>query len=121
MNKEDLKKLVQKEVSEFKYAVPDESIGNPMPDEKVKAHLLELKASLVEPYREKIELQDTIEQIGAKTPVYSDVWIVADDRKSYKVFYDEKEQIFGLAKYTPDNFPATVNVYGDLVGTFMAR
>ena len=70
---------------------------------------------------EKMELRDTFEQIGIKAPEYAKLWVVADDKNIYKVFYDPVACEFGLASYTEGDIPQTIGIRGDFVDTFMAR
>ncbi len=58
------------------------------------------------------------------SPELCEVWVVADDREGYKVFYNPSTREFGLAQYKPGDepdMPSSINVNGDFVGTFMAR
>lgn len=124
MNRNELRQYCKREVTEYQYSVPESAVGNPWPAEKVEAQLKECKAALVEPYQQQIELRDTNEQMKAEPPILCEVWVVADDREGYKVFYNPKTQEFGLAQYKPgdeSDVPSSFNVNGDFVGTFMAR
>lgn len=80
----------------------------------------EVLDSLVEPYLEQIENRSMKE--GEQG--YLNVWIVADDGKGYKVFYNQHTKKFGLAKYVKDSKPFTsdtLHVQNDLTNLFLAR
>ena len=124
MNREELRQYCEREITEYAHGNHKATAGNPWPKEKVQEQLRECKAALVEPYKINIELRDTMEQIKSSPPVICEVWVVADDRRGYKIIYNPKTREFGLAQYTVgDNYdiPLSINVNGDLVGTFMAR
>ncbi len=124
MTKEELRRHCEREVEEYKYDLPESAVGNPWPADKLEAQLRKCKAAIVEPYNLQIELRDTVEQMNAEPPVVCEVWVVADDREGYKVFYNPNTCEFGLAEYNPgddNDIPSSINVNGDFVGTFMAR
>ena len=121
MNKSELLRFCQNEIDSYVYDVPESTVGRPWPKDKVLDQLSQLKSAIVEPYLERMELRDTIEQIGNKEPEYAQLWVVADDNDGYKVFYDPVAHEFGLAAYNEGDIPQTIGVRGDFVGTFMAR
>ena len=121
MNNKELRQFCENELESYVYDVPESAIGNPWPKEKVDAQLNQLRSSIVDPYLENMELRDTYEQMKKKEPEYMQLWVVADDRDGYKVFYDPSAEEFGLATYARGEIPITIGVRGDFVGTFMAR
>ena len=121
MTKEELKELVATEIQNFRYEAPRNAIGKPWPEEKVRSKLKELRDALVEPYQEEIELESTELEPCLSPPRIEKLWVVANDGKSFKVVYHEFTASFGLATYGSKGIPSTIGVWGDFVGTFMAR
>ena len=122
MNIDSLKKFVETEIKEYVYSVPEGAIGQKMNDEWVKTQLIEASKSVVEPYLERMWLQDTYEQIKDKdNKIIEELWVVADDQEGFKVFYDQKNKEFGLANSVCNETTITIGVRGDFVGCFMAR
>ena len=80
----------------------------------------EVLEALVEPYLEQIENRST--RVGEQE--HLNVWIVADDGKGYKVFFDQNTQKFGLVKYVKGSTPFTsdtLHVRNELTKLFLAR
>ena len=50
MNFEDLRRVVENEITEYLYAVSPGAIGNPMQPHRIAAELAALRAALVSPY-----------------------------------------------------------------------
>ncbi len=124
MNIEELKSYCENEVTNYEYSVPDSAVGNAWGLDRVESQLRECKASLVNPYERKFELRCTFEQIDNHPPEFQNLWVVADDKNGYLVFYDTRQNEFGLATYDTnilDDTPTTIGVRGDFVDTFMAR
>ena len=122
MNPANLKKFVEKEIEEYIYFVPDDAVGNKINDAWIKDQLSQAKACIVEPYLEKMWLQDTYEQVKNKTEKNTqELWVVADDKEMFKVFYDPQNKEFGLANFKCAELTMTIGIRGDFVGCFMAR
>ena len=122
MNLAELRKFVEAEIDSYVYEVPEGAIGNRMSDEWVQTQLIEAKESVVEPYVEKMWLQDTYEQIKDKdNKIIQELLVVADDKKDFIVFYDQENKEFGLANSTCSEIKVTIGVRGDFIGCFMAR
>ncbi len=116
-----IEQLVQREIDEYRYEVPDNSIGNPWSPEKVQRQLANLRDAVVPPRAQKIQLRDTFDQINAANPITVEYWVVADDGNRNLVCFDPDTNEFVLAQRSEDGYIATVGVRGDLVGVFMAR
>ena len=116
-----LKKFVLEEVDNYEYTYSEECIGNAMPSSWVEDQLVEAKKCVVDPYLQKMWLQDTYEQLeDKKNRIEEDLWVVAEDEK-FKIFYDPKNKEFGLSQICLDPQPVTIGIRGDFVGCFMAR
>lgn len=79
----------------------------------------EVLDALVEPYLEQIENRSTRQ--GEHEQL--NVWVVADDGKGYKVFYNQNTQKFGLAKYVKGSASFTsdtLHVRNELTKLFLA-
>ena len=68
---------------------------------------VEVKQALVEPYMEQIEIKNTINDLKSEKPNYMKVWIMADDRKGSKIYFNQETKKFGLAKYAQGESPFT--------------
>ena len=80
----------------------------------------EVLEALVEPYFEQIENRSMRD--GEQE--YLNVWVVADDGKGNKVFYNQNTQKFGLAKYVKGSAPFTsdtLHVRNELTKLFLAQ
>lgn len=84
----------------------------------------EIREAFVGPYLERIEIRNASNEPKTGSPITLEVWIIADDRKGYKVFYDYTTLKFGLAKYTQGGIPYTsepLNLSNDLTTLFLPR
>lgn len=92
------------------------NLNQPIVKGKLVLHQ-EVLDALVEPYLEEIVNRDSDHKRML-------VWIIADDGKTYKVFYDQQTRKFGLAKYAEGNTPFTsdsLHVDTELTRVFLAR
>ena len=79
----------------------------------------EVLEALVEPYLEQVENRST--RVGEQEQL--NVWIVADDGKGYKVFFNQNTHKFGLAEYVKGSAPYTsdtLHVRNELTKIFVA-
>lgn len=84
----------------------------------------EMRNAFVEPYLERIEIRNTLDDLKAENPTYLKAWIIADDRKGYKVFFNQNTNKFGLAKYKSGSISYTseaLKLFSELTKVFMAR
>jgi len=80
----------------------------------------DVRAALVEPYRQQFLLMDSYEQMSSAAKSVVEYWVVAAT-PMYLEFFDPHSQEFGLAEPLPsEGLPQTVGVRGDLVSTFRA-
>ena len=59
-----LRRKVEKEIDNYVYEIPADAIGNPITDDAVRDQLVQLRASLVDPYWDEVEVRDTFVQVG---------------------------------------------------------
>ena len=120
MDKQSLRQFVKKEIQEYEYVIPEDTVGNPMKTDWVLNQLQQATDCIVDPYLEKMWLQDTYEQIkDKKNKITQQLWVVAKD-SNFVVFYDSTNKEFGLAHFFNNEF-ITLGTRGDFVGCFMAR
>jgi hypothetical protein len=85
---------------------------------------LEVKQALVEPYMEQIEIKNTINDLRSEKPTYMKVWIMADDRKGSKIYFNQDTKKFGLARYAQGESPFTSDAFiesNKLTQAFLTR
>ena len=117
MRAEEVEALVQREISEFRYEPPEGTIGVPCSAERVASEVEVLRAALVHPQLATVEIADS----GSPGP-QRQLWLVTRTLENgYVVVFDSESRAFGLAVGGKTGPPQTVAVWGDLVGTFMAR
>ena len=81
--------------------------------------------ALVEPYLQKVEIRK--ESDGAQTikPSLLKVWIIADDHKGYKIYFNQNTREFGLARYSQQGETPFVSdssyIPTELTKVFLAR
>ena len=123
MTSEEVKKIIQTELDAFQFEAPKKgsTLGEPWPEDKVASYIPKLKAALVEPYLEQMELSETYAHIKSEKPEYAEYWIIAEE-DSYFEWFDPSTQEFGLAqRSTTDNEKfLSIGVRGDLVGVYCA-
>ena len=91
-------------------------LNQPVVQGKLVLHQ-EVLDALVEPYLEEIINHDNDQHRML-------VWIIADDGKTYKVFYNQETHTFGLAKYAKGDTPFTsgsLQVQNELTRVFLAK
>ena len=85
---------------------------------------LEVKQALVEPYMEQIEIKNAINDLKSEKPTYMKVWIMADDRKGSKIYFNQDTKKFGLARYAKGESPFTSDAFTEsnkLTQAFLTR
>jgi hypothetical protein len=106
-----LKQQIEHEIDEYVYRVPEGTIGNPWPAEKVEQHLRAFRAALVEPYW--ADVTDDDKQLKRCV-------VVADDGKGCPLIFEPEAQKFMLAMQKGSGL-MSFGVDGDAVGCFFAR
>ncbi len=84
----------------------------------------QIKESLVEPYLQGIEKRDSSDKSQTLKPGLLKVWIIADDHKGYKIYFNQDTKKFGLARYEQGGTPYTSDssfVPNELTKVFLAR
>ena len=79
---------------------------------------------LVEPYLQGIENRKSSKQSLTSKPDLLKVWIIADDQKGYKIYFNQETKKFGLARYAQGETPYVSDssaVNNDLTRVFLAR
>ena len=83
-----------------------------------------INKTLVEPYLQNIENRKSPDKSQILKPSLLKVWIIADDQKGYKIYFNQDTKKFGLAKYEQGEIPYTSNssfVPNELTRVFLAR
>lgn len=110
---------VEQAIHNYEYKVPDSAIGNPLSKGAIADGLASMRASLVKPYWSRVEVRDTIEQIGIKEGPQCDCVVVADNQKGFVLLFDPDQNSFALAQRGETGL-TTFGVRGDAVGCFLA-
>ena len=120
MNSNEIKELIETELSDYKATQPKEgsTIGEPWSNDKVMSYIPKLRAALVEPYLQKMLLEETYEQIKSKNDEYANYWVIAEDGGYYQ-WYEPETKEYGLAQNNNNQF-VSIGVRGDLVGVYCA-
>ncbi|PPC82142.1 MAG: hypothetical protein CTY38_07145 [Methylotenera sp.] len=97
------------------------TLGEAWSEDKVASYIPKLKAALVEPYLQQMELSETYAHITSGKPKYAEYWIIAEEG-GYFEWFDPSTEEFGLAqRSTIDNEKfLSIGVRGDLVGVYCA-
>ncbi len=119
LNLDELERFVLDEIESYRYEVPEGAIGRAFSSEKVERMLAEMRALLVKPDWQIVEIRDTWEQMHLDAPELRECVLVADDPESHAMYYDPIEEDFVLTM--GDHPPQTFGVRGDAVGCFFAR
>ncbi len=117
MDSEQIAAIVNGDLDSYEYEPPRETIGKPRSAERVAASIAELRDCLVSPVlREVRRLPPEVE-----SEALQELWIVASSSDGYSVFFDPKSREYGLAFEAVGGVLESINVCGDLVGTYCAR
>jgi len=112
MTGSEVASLVQAAINAYSYPRPARGLlGEPWTPERIAGELQLLRESLVLPTRRTL-------LIHQRAP--EEVWMVACINR-VAVYLDESRGDFGLGGLSPEGHITDWGVYGDLVGTFMAR
>jgi hypothetical protein len=111
MTSEEVALRLREEVDAYEYPHVEDSVGTFWTPERVAAEVALLRESLVEPSPCILHVYEHPEET---------VWLVATDG-DVAVYLDEARSKFGLGGLEADGSIRDWGVYGDLVGTFMAR
>ena len=117
MTREDVVAHVAHELASYDYVAGPGLVGRPWPPERVAGELDTLRAALVPPRRATLHVEASAGQPSRTT----DAWVVAEAAEGTVVAFEPGAGTFWLVE---DHGPAgltTYGVFGDLVGTFMAR
>ena len=110
---EELRRTVEREIDEYVYHVPEGSVGNPWPPEKVERELRVFKEALVEPYW--IDVLD--DDKNRKSCI-----AIADDKRSYLLVFEPEARKFMLVmKSKLSSDLVSFGIDGDAVGCFLSR
>jgi hypothetical protein len=85
---------------------------------------LEVREALVAPYLEQIKIKKTISDLNIEKPAFMKVWIMADDRKGSKIYFNQETKKFGMARYAKRESPFTSDNFvesNELPKVFMTR
>ena len=95
MTKEEITKIIQKELTKFEHSQPElgSTLGTPWTNEKVMSYIPKLQAALVEPYVQSFLLKDTYEQMNNETDQYAEYWVRSKEYDDY-LCYDPKTKEF---------------------------
>jgi len=117
MRTDEIESIIRRELEEFRYEAPSETIGVPWSSERVESELAALRAALIQPRLAPVAIADD----GSPGPERQ-LWLITKPvENAYLVVFDPAAHRFGLAVAGSSGPPQTVAVWGNLVSTFMAR
>ncbi len=119
MNSEDIRKIIDAELSSYAYEEPEPgtTYGKPWTEEKVLSYIPKLKKALVKPYLQRFRLNESKEHF--ENEVFADYWVVAIDG-GYIQWFDPESNEYGLGTETDKGELISIGVRGDLVGVYCA-
>jgi hypothetical protein len=97
MDFEDLRRVVENEISRYEYAAPSGAIGRPIPPDRIAAELAAMRLALVAPYWADVDIRDTFEQTSSDIGPRRRCAVVADDGRGSLLLFDPTENDFLLA------------------------
>jgi len=112
MNASEVRRSVEAAIADYRPPLTDaELVGTPWDRSRIDEELALLRAALVLPSTRVLHVHERPEER---------VWLVAVEHE-VAVYFDEVKGEFGLGSLRPDGAITDWGLYGDLVGTFMAR
>ena len=111
MTSQDLTAQIRAEIEAYEYSRVEGTVGTLWTPERVAGEITLLHQSLVEPRQRTLHNYEHPDKV---------VWLVATIT-DVAVYFDEARGEFGLGRIETDGSIRDWAVYGDLVGTFMAR
>ncbi|HEY9227490.1 MAG TPA: hypothetical protein VIP11_12625 [Gemmatimonadaceae bacterium] len=111
MTSEQLAAQLRSEIDAYEYPQVEGTVGTLWTTERVAEEIALLRDSLLRPSRRTLHIHEQPDAV---------VWLVAAER-GVAVYFDERRGEFGLGRLEADGSIQDWAVYGDLVGTFMAR
>ena len=111
MTSQELAAHLRNEIDAYEYSRVEGTVGTLWTAERVEAEMALLRQALVEPARRTLRIHERPDET---------VWLVATVDE-VAVHFDEGRGEFGLGSLQVDGSVSDWGVYGDLVGTFMAR
>jgi hypothetical protein len=117
MTREDVAAHVAHELASYQSVGGPGLVGRPWPPERVAGEIETLRAALVPPRRAMLHVEAWAGEASRTT----DAWVVAEAADGTVVAFEPGAGTFWLVE---DHGPAGLTAYGvfgDLVGTFMAR
>jgi hypothetical protein len=120
MDFEELRRIVENEISAYEYTVTSGAIGRPIPSNRIAAELATMRSALVAPYWADVDIRDTFEQSSSDIGPRQRCAVVADDGRGSLLLFDPTKNDFLLALRRESGL-RSVGVRGDAVGCFIAR
>lgn len=122
MTSEEVQTIVAGELAAWRPPVvdPGTTIGTPWTADHYAPHVERLRASLVQPYKQRFELREYDDPGRGREGGEAEYWVVAVTKEMY-LWYDESTGEFGVGEPSSENsLPASIGLRGDLVGSFCA-
>jgi hypothetical protein len=111
VNSQDFAARLRAEIDSYEYPRVEGTVGTMWTAQRIAEELDLLRQCLVTPTRRTLHVYGKRDE---------DVWLVAL-QGSVAVYFDESRDEFGLGSLEVDASIRDWGVYGDFVGTFMAR
>ena len=117
MDSQQIAAIVNDALESFEHDPSSSTIGTPWSAERVDEAIAELRACLVSPSLRDVRRRPP----EVESEAIQSLWVVAASSDGYAVFFDPQSREYGLATEAASGLLESINVGGDLVGTFCAR
>jgi hypothetical protein len=114
-----LRREVERQISEYVYQVPGGGIGTPPPTDEIRAELELMRLCLVEPRWEEVDICNTPEEVKTGMGNRRECITLAEHER-YVLVFDHVNNEYYLA-WRSEHGLGTWGVRGDAVGCFIAR
>jgi hypothetical protein len=114
-----LRREVERQISEYVYQVPRGAIGTPLPADEIRADLKLMRLCLVEPRWEEVDICNTPQEAKTGMGNRRKCVTMAED-KGYVLVFDQVGNEYYLA-WRGERGLGTWGIRGDAVGCFIAR
>ena len=117
MTREEVATIVAESLSRPQARLRAGTLGSPWNVERIAAEIQLLHECRINPRQESARLAPP----ESETEEHRKVWIVVETNEGFLVYFDPSTEEFGLAMFDEMREVESLNVRGDLIGTFLAR
>ena len=103
MNLDELEQLVRRDLDEYVYKAPEETLGAPWSSAWAQSQLDLMRSSLVSPYLADVAMEQPFDLLGTNTFEMRRCAVVADANDGYLLVFDFAKNEFLLAQFVKDS------------------